>query len=514
MIQCIVLATTTAHSQEIHNQATIDINKDFPILAKRLGTQSPANFVVAIDRSGSMKKLWPAVQRGVISFLEAIPDGDYFSIIAFGTGASQMVTPRPINSKTRGELIDEIGHLGEPTDSSTDIGAALEKVLDELNVSTGNRLKFVFLFTDFAHEPPQQSKYFGKMSPRDDVWQRLAERRRNEQVDSALQVFALLLPASNLIGRDLQLGKAVFPELQSVQVNEATLLPWFERRKAEIARDKLLMIARRDSELPPITLKSIQQRGEKLVATFDLAPNRIVDTAGIQGIEIRDVSGVALRQDVKLDSPGNLRFKFDGSSPPQIEIPIGDVERQWSIIRWSKESDISLTVAGTQDLMPEAELRKLDLPTTVSFKLPIKDLPLAIHGGLLSPLLAGLLIIALLALAWAVWRYFRKEYIIGEITIPKVDRVEKVIAAQKQQVFEIGNIGESERGVQIPRARWRIRIEAFNPPQRGRGVYVTVYDGSAILRRTDGEIALTGMNWERLPSGSEVKIQDYVIKFS
>ena len=87
--------------------AEADLMKDFPILAQRVKVQQAADFVIALDASGSMRLFWPTVQQALAAFIEAIPDGDYLSLITFGTQASYATTPGPINASTRADFVVE-----------------------------------------------------------------------------------------------------------------------------------------------------------------------------------------------------------------------------------------------------------------------------------------------------------------------------------------------------------------------------------------------------------------------
>jgi hypothetical protein len=290
--------------------------RDFPILTQRVKLQQAADFVIALDASGSMRPFWPTVQQALATFIEAIPDGDYLSLITFGTQASYATTPSPINASTRVDFVAAASRLSTPTDKNTDIGRAVEKALGELNRPSGNRLKFVFFLSDFKHDPSKDSSYYGKMSTADAVWRRLAQRRENEQQGSILQVFALLLPLGRGVGRDIPLVQKIFPELEQVRVNRSTLLPWFERRKAEIARDKLRLIVESDTQKPPFQVKGIRQRRGRLYATIEPNGHEIVELVAAS-MKMTEANGDA-NLDAKFHiTPLSAPFKFE--SKPQIE---------------------------------------------------------------------------------------------------------------------------------------------------------------------------------------------------
>ena len=268
------------------------LKNDFPVLMKRLSATQPADFIVVIDRSGSMKQFWPVVKKALALFIKAIPDKDYVSIVVFGTTSGYLATPTPINESTRNHLIDEIEKIPSPNEQNTDLGLAFEKVLHEANRPSGNKLKFIFFLTDFNHDASRTSLYYQKRNSGDEVWQKLANRRKMEQKGNIMQVYALLLPLEKNVGKDIGLGKTIFPELEPVNVNQATLLAWFERRKAEIARDKLKALVKDDCDKIAFTIAGIDYKkpalGEKgkILSRIDRGKNGIADITGVQNVKL------------------------------------------------------------------------------------------------------------------------------------------------------------------------------------------------------------------------------------
>jgi Mg-chelatase subunit ChlD len=488
----IVLAGSSARAQS-------DLKRDFPKLLARAGAErQPADFVIAVDRSGSMGEYWPTVQSGVASFLEAVPDGDYISVVAFGSSAGQLRMPRQMTHQTRAELIDEIKRIEKPTDTATDIGAGLEKSLDELNRPNGNRLKFVFLFTDFAHSPPASSKYPSR-SPQDAPWQSLAARKRNEQSGSILQVFALLLPVGGASGRDLALGRAVFPEMQELVVNRDALQGWFVRRKAEIERDRLRALIEHDVRRGPFTLRAIEQKGDRLVATFDAVTDRIVETSSLADVHVEDFNAGALQSRLETLPADTLKVTFTPGAP--LELPLARIKDQSKILKWGDDGEVSFRLSAVQGLEPADELTRLNpqtgssTPSRIEFQAPVERRAVSLAGGYL-PLWV---LFALLGLvATGVFFFFhrrRPHYLSGEIGVTSAGNFP---LKGKTRVFEVGRT-EQRLGCPIDGAEWKLIFQAFHPPEKARGAYVTVENGSAMMQKGREKIPLHSRKWERLP---------------
>ncbi len=487
--------------------------RDFPILAQRVKVQQAADFVIALDASGSMRPFWPTVQQGLAAFIEAIPDGDYLSLITFGTQASYSATPSLINASTRADFVAAASRLSTPTDKNTDLGRAVEKAIGELNRPSGNRLKFVFFLSDFKHDPSKDSSYSGKISTADAVWQRLAQRRQNEQQGNILQVFALLLPLGRGVGRDIPLVKTVFPELEQVRVNRSTLLPWFERRKAEIARDKLRLIVESDAQKLPFQVKGIRQRRGLLYAVIDTNGHQIVEMVAIPSLKIIEASGDANLgakfQITPLSDPSKFEPKLQvreaiPHSGEQMEIPVAQItSKQRTLIRSFTSGKIAITLEGTQSLAPSNELAKLNLAAERPFVLRV-DIPTNIHRGYV-PLWLLLTVVCLLLVGLGLWLYsIRPEYIVGEITV--IGQLPRNIAkSAKRKTFLIGSV-QPEEGMELSGVQWRLMMQALRKP---RGVHVKMERGSGKLNNQE---PITTLKWVKLPQDSQIEIGEKNIR--
>ena len=83
------------------------VSKDFPQLWEKFGTRAQAqkaDYVIALDVSGSMNRFRDTVIGNVSSFLEALPDGDYVSILTFGTDVKIAGVPTEVNPGSRAAI--------------------------------------------------------------------------------------------------------------------------------------------------------------------------------------------------------------------------------------------------------------------------------------------------------------------------------------------------------------------------------------------------------------------------
>ena len=495
------------------------LKKDFPEITKRLTSNQPADFVIVLDKSGSMKPFWGPAKQALSEFLKAIPDGDYVSLIVFGNDSTYLTTPSPINQVTRAHLVSEVERIQSPTDQKTDIGKAFEKVLHELNRPGGNMLKFIFFLTDFNLDAPTQSPYYGKRDPSHRVWQELVERRKREQKDNIMQVYALILPLEKTVGKDIALGRELFRELEEIRVNQVTLLSWFERRKAELARDKLRAFVRDDILKEPFIIERLNvKRGflskEGMIhAILKPESKRVITTQTLGNLvgklsfandETTGVEIVPLElKDVSIDSAKT------------ISIPIATVKYlNMPFISSEVTASTTVVIEGKLNLAPGNEIGRLGLPTMPSFTVTT-TLPVKFCLGYASlTFIIVFLILALLVISAAY--FFRTQYVDGRITIVGIGEYQ-IRSAEKKRWVNIGNV-ESGQGFEVPRADWLLMLRGFRPFEEGikqRGIYVKMGTTSnAAMSFRDKKVALTNLNWVRLHRGTTVETGRHRIAFN
>jgi hypothetical protein len=209
-----------------------------------------ADYIMVIDTSLSMKEFWPVVIGGITEFSNALPDGDHVAVVFFNREASNtLILPRTINSKSKSDLRLELGKLGVPSGEEakkTDLGKGLRLVLQESARPEANRLQFIFLFSDFEHDPATDSPYRSR-DPNDPAWKELATQMKRVAANKSIQDFALMLPIGSHLGRDLPLVESVLGQPEVIPINTPeTLQEWFNRRRAEIERDKMRMLVADD----------------------------------------------------------------------------------------------------------------------------------------------------------------------------------------------------------------------------------------------------------------------------
>ena len=365
-----------------------------------------ADYILVIDRSLSMKAYWPATAAALSAFTRAIPDGDHVAFVTFGKRASNsLLIPRVLTPKSRAALLDELGRVEAPkreaTDDNwkyTDLGEAMAKTLDEINRPEANELAFVFILTDFVHDPAGGA--FGTTDLESPGWKALVERGRQLRKDRALRSFGLILPVDGKAGRDIHLVRAVLGEVPEVRVDATTLGPWFERMANEVHREKLRTLS--EADLSNGWEWSLRPDGQQTILRFQSQLKRLplrvtIDNATLNGqaVMVSDSGGRSV-------APGE-GIDFRLATPPcAAGMPWW---RRLVTTRSVAVSQASLQVQSAIDVEPHDEIVKVGLE-------PRRALSASVPGSVARPncgtplwlqFLSVAGVLAISAFSWTTW---------------------------------------------------------------------------------------------------------------
>ncbi|WP_405757479.1 VWA domain-containing protein [Streptomyces sp. NBC_01420] len=170
---------------------------------KQLGVaEQPVDYVILVDTSGSMKAKgrYDTVRSTLRSFLGGLTPADHVALITF----DDRPEARYIGSAEDPAAI--VGRLPKKPDANggTDIGAALDQGLRELERDDAASVASVVMLTDGKHQPPRRSTYPKSSGP---PWKALRKRADALAGHTELAGYALPL-ASGASGAD-RLGDVV-----------------------------------------------------------------------------------------------------------------------------------------------------------------------------------------------------------------------------------------------------------------------------------------------------------------
>ena len=135
-------------------------NNEFPVLSKVYEVnKEPSDYIIVIDRSGTVKKFWTPIKKAVIQIVDLAKDGDYVSFFGFDGLADNLIVPRTLSSSNKQETKSEINGLSLPKGSYTDLFESVDFTLEKgINRPEGNKIQLVFYFTDFINQQPLNRK--------------------------------------------------------------------------------------------------------------------------------------------------------------------------------------------------------------------------------------------------------------------------------------------------------------------------------------------------------------------
>lgn len=238
------------------------LKKDYPQLMEKFGSElenQRADYYFLVDVSGTMQQYKEIVVPALQEFFRSMQTDDYVSVIKFGGAAKNDIGSQgKVSDGVIKNLINYVPNLYKVPDNAserelyykfTDLHAMLQHLTAEMHMPGLNNLKFIFIITDFIHDPTAENK--GK-----EDWAAIKRQLANEQSENHLYVFALQLPGKGA-GQDLDKVKSAFPvpiELEEVQ-DKAALSEWFSHKKNRILLDKFTALIRNKHIDPQVEMK-------------------------------------------------------------------------------------------------------------------------------------------------------------------------------------------------------------------------------------------------------------------
>jgi hypothetical protein len=466
--------------------ASASFPADIPKLKALFGTSAQrADYIMAIDTSQSMDHLWPDVVTGISEFTNSIAEGDHVAVILFDTDANNTrVLPRSITAKSKQDLRQELGALPIPGGKKTDFGRALRAVIAESSRPEANRLQFVFLFSDFEHDPPQGSEFLSR-NPKDAEWQDLAARMKRAASDKTIQSFALMLPLGPHVGRDLALVRTVLGTLEAVPINnQDTLKAWFDRRRAEIERDKLRVLI--DNELSSGWSIEAQPRpfGNVIIVKSHLTTLPVavsVSGVSVTGFRGRPTNAVAVvlqpgqsAEIANLSPDGPLEWAKWLVTPKHVMSPAPAVRLDGAVeVQPSEEIGPALQIEPRRPLAASGRIEGFIYTGA----------PMYVQVSL------ALLLLAIFLVSWKIWlapvvpvsRAFRKVILHGASHSEEIG-----VPANKKRTVIVGNTADADVKSKLSSPPFALRLIARRPVfpklRPKRGIYASLVSGMVYYR--------------------------------
>lgn len=372
------------------------LEKDYPSLMEKFGNEvknQRANYLFAIDVSGTMKQYANIVIPAMSQFIESLEEGDNVNIIRFGTAAKVSLGGfSDISKETKMSLKQYIQKLYEKDldlYAFTDLNCLLDQINKQLQIQK-NDLTFIFVLTDFVNDPAPGKKNLTAI-----ICKHYRESLEARGVDHTMYMYALQLPVKG--DNQLDLFKTAIPESFRFETFSITspqaLKSWFDRKKAEILLDRFrAIINRKQTDLHVIAEPEITIDG-KIIQHISWKPNELFTTLSLDSVQVDGVSDVWM-----LKRYSGLPFD---SEDDYNEIFGGKVKHQsWGFHQFNGILKVKLSLPTSYD----NELKKLEISKPeISINQPISKI---IFTFCLPLWLTGMIILLLLLYSVAVVRAF------------------------------------------------------------------------------------------------------------
>lgn len=344
------LWTGIVKAQNTHPVSLLE--QDYPVLMKKFGDElktQRANYLFAIDVSGTMNRYESIVVPAMSQFVESLTDGDNVSIIRFGTDAKVSLGGfSDINQETKNTLAQYIGTLYKRDPqlyAYTDLNRLLEQINKQLQIQKNN-LTFIFVLTDFINEPAP-----GMSALNERLCNLHRQHLEARAVDHSMYMYALQLPVQR--SNHLQQFKTAIPESYHFEefsiTSPAALKNWFDRKKAEILLDKFHAIVQRKNEALNFSAIPGLDIDGNLSLAVTWQPNELFEVLSIDT--------------VCLNTAGEFRIDCKQELPVQVnknreQIGAGRIKHQ--NFGFHPFAD-SLNIQGSLPTEYDNELRKLEI---------------------------------------------------------------------------------------------------------------------------------------------------------
>jgi hypothetical protein len=354
--------------------------------------QVPADYVVLVDVSGSMlnKGRYSSVRSALLPFLKGLSPRDYVALLTFGDQAETVYLGHPSDPKG---IIDKLPAQAGPSGVQTDIGAALDRGLTELERPDAAEVGSVVMFTDGKHEPPKGSRYPKSEGP---AWNALQDRA--EKLAGPHELSAYSLPLATDESGTAQLAR-VMPDTTELRPDSVQNLAEYLGRAAERARArKAARLIAQDAgkgvtaTVSPTGALDVGNGGAAATLTLTATTKRVpLTVTGLRAtLDGQPLTVTGLPDRVSLE-PGRAQ-RFDVQVRGEPDAGLLPVLRTW-------EAEVGLTVHGKVTTPWAAPLEDVTFKVPAAVNGPAKGLRLRAEVGspLALPLLIGVPVAALLA---------------------------------------------------------------------------------------------------------------------
>ncbi len=451
--------------------------------------KEPADYVVLLDVSGSMSdaKLchcYDQVSKALLNFFGALDANDRVLMIPFADSAPYPASVSPhwvTPAAGLGPLLDEIPPKANGT--HTDIGLALLAAVTALESRDTSSIATVVMLTDGSHQPLLSSPYRLIGTPN---WKDLANRA------AALNKISLNAFAIPLNGADgVSLMATVFPQAEVLNINAnstdvSELTDRLQKPKAQTRQAKARALVRDDlNKGLEITWPALDVGSRTSTITL-----QIRSTTARVPLVLEGLTAKSSNPEVSVEVPDTVTIPPGGTVSVKANVVWDAGGPSW-LFSDTKTAKTDLTLSGTVTSPWEDVLTK-DLGLTFAPKVNGLTQQVTLTAQLGQPFLwyLGLAVFAVLAVAFAVWRYLRTHARMrGTVRITHMATEVAVLPLRRRRIkiprsSALKGSGTIEgRWAKAGNGRRKLVLEiAYRPDGRqGAARKIRVQDGESVL---------------------------------
>lgn len=427
----------------------------------------PADFVVVVDRSGSMSEgpdpLYPRVLQAYAALIDAIPAGDNLSVILFASEPAlvyQGTMSDGARSEAKARLLGSDAPVADG--ANTDIGSALDSTLRRLERADASGVQTVLFLTDGLHDPATGSAF---PSTAGAEWDAL--RARATTVDSTKDLLVTGVGLGTRGAGGASLLRNVFGNPEVVNLPAEQLPEYFREavRRSQLARLRRLVDGELTHGITVSTRRSVSLADPMTVevpVTSEL--ERLPVEVRVNGVTVTDGMGAPVTAKVVDAAP----FVLGPGAMRNVRVLI-EPEVDGSGFRFparTQAEEFSVKLDATYQVLPGDLIAGItDTPTSGAVASTVSVDASQTYGWTLRRLLAvlGLVLLAAVVVLWVYRTFIQVPPLVGVLELDGPTRT----------IIELSGKHQRVSGAQIPGAG-PARLDFFTRRRKRNHVFARI----------------------------------------
>ena len=288
----------------------------------------------------------------VAGLAAGLPTGDRVAVLGFADEAVSLLAPTEVTEDpaARAALRAELGGLSLPTGGHSDLGAALRGVGDLLRGASAES-QFVYLFSDFCHDPPAGSPW--SFDGVDGCRQVRGQRNLASAIERLPGTLSPIAVGLGTPDRDgLRAFFQVLGDGETVDLRRTEVGTWAEHFGADLEWRKLAAVARKELEQVDFSaeLGPVETTVEGAVVPVTVHSGLTHLSITLDSVQVKGDERVTPRS-------GRLLLEPDGALELALKLP----DTPFSPLAVEREIVFEGELRGTGTVEPRRALARLEI---------------------------------------------------------------------------------------------------------------------------------------------------------